>query len=127
MSTAKTSEKNQTPVDDLDHDLTVPVSVRLPAKVAYLLYLYAERMNTSMGKLLTSILEDTLPTFEKDSRDFKVTVRIPQVYRAMEDAHLLNSVKTEELRERVLKRTEPGGLMGRPPKRPRGLRGTEGK
>jgi hypothetical protein len=127
MSTAKTSEKNQASVDDLDPDVTVPVSVRLPAKVVCLLYLYAERMNTSMGKLLTSILEDTLPTFEKDSRDFKVTVRIPQVYRAMENAHLLSAVKIEELRERILKRTEPGGPMGRPPKGPRGLRRTEEK
>jgi hypothetical protein len=126
MSTAKTSEKNQVPVDDLDPDLTVPVSLRLPAKLAYLLFLYAERMNTSAAKLVTSILQDTLPTFEKDSKDFKVTVRIPQVYRAMENAQLLNPVKIEELRERVLKRTEPGGPMGRPPKRPRGLRGTEG-
>jgi hypothetical protein len=83
-------------------------------------------MNTSAAKLVTSILQDTLPTFEKDSKDFKVTVRIPQVYRAMENAQLLNPVKIEELRERVLKRTEPGGPMGRPPKRPRGLRGTEG-
>jgi hypothetical protein len=83
-------------------------------------------MNTSIGKLLTSILEDTLPTFEKDSSDFKVTVRIPQVYRAMENAHLLNAVKIDELRERVLKRTEPGGPMGRPP-RLRRIRGAEGK
>jgi len=127
MSAAKTPEKIQPAADDFDSELTVPVSVRLPAKVAYLLYFYAERMNTSAAKLLTSILEDTLPTFEKDSKDFKVTVRIPQVYRAMENAQLLNSVKIEELRERVLKRTEPGGPMGRPPKGRRGLRETEGK
>jgi hypothetical protein len=126
MSTSKTTEKTQSPVDDLDPDLTVPVSVRLPAKVAYHLYFYAERMNTSAAKLLTSILEDTLPTF-KDDASFDVKVRISQVYRAMVNANVAQSVNGQELRDRVLSRTEPGGPMGRPPKRARGLRGTEGK
>ena len=115
MSTAKTSEKNETPVDDLDPDLTVPVSVRLPAKVAYHLYFYAEQMNTSAAKLLTSILEDTLPTF-KDDGSFDVKVRISQVYRAMANAHLTQSVNSQELKERVLSRAEPGRPMGRPKK-----------
>ena len=115
MSTAKTSEKNETPVDDLHPDLTVPVSVRLPAKVAYHLYLYAEQMNTSAAKLLTSILEDTLPTF-KDDGSFDVKVRISQVYRAMANAHLTRSVNSQELRERVLSRAEAGKPMGRPEK-----------
>ena len=126
MSAAKTPEKIQPAADDFDPELTVPVSVRLPAKVAYLLYFYAERMNTSAAKLLTSILEDTLPTF-KDDASFDVKVRISQVYRAMVNANLAQLVNSQELRERVLSRTEPGGPMGRPPKRARGLRGTEGK
>jgi hypothetical protein len=125
MSTAKTVEKTQASVDDLDPDLTVPVSVRLPAKVAYHLYLYAEQMNTSAAKLLTSILEDTLPTFEDDG-SFDIKVRISQVYRAMANAHLTQSVNSQELRERVLSRAEPGGPMGRP-RKIRKQRGRNGK
>jgi hypothetical protein len=116
MSASKTPVKIQPAVDDFDPELTVPVSVRLPAKVAYLLYFYAERMNTSAAKLLTSILEDTLPTF-KDDASFDVKVRISQVYRAMVNANIAQPVNSQELRERVLSRTEPGGPIGRPPKR----------
>jgi hypothetical protein len=61
MSVPKTPEKIQPAVDDFDPELTVPVSMRFPAKVAYLLYFYAERMNTSAAKLLTSILEEPCP------------------------------------------------------------------
>jgi hypothetical protein len=116
MSAAKTSERIQPAIDDIDPELTVPVSVRLPAKVAYLLYFYAEQMNTSAAKLVTSILEDTLPTF-KDDGSFDVKVRISQVYRAMLNAKIAQPVDIQELRERVLSRAEPGGPMGRPPKR----------
>jgi hypothetical protein len=100
---------------EIDSALTIPVSVRLPARVAFELYLYAERMNTSAGKLLTSLLEDTLPAF-KDGKKFEVTLRVPQVYQAMERASLLNSVNPEELKERMLQRYEATGPRGRPRK-----------
>ncbi|MGA8658833.1 MAG: hypothetical protein WB586_22085 [Chthoniobacterales bacterium] len=125
MSTAKTAADKQTEINDLDPALTIPVSVRVPARVAFQLYLYAARMNTSAGKLLTSLLEDTLPAF-KESKNFEVTVRVPQVYRAMEHANLLMSVNPEELKERMLQRAEGSGPMGRP-RKVREQRGTEGE
>jgi hypothetical protein len=109
-TTTKAAKDNQMP--EIDPALTIPVSIRVPARVAYLLYLYAERMNTSAGKLLTSLLEDTLPAF-KESRNFQVTLRVPQVYRAMEHANLLQSVNPEELKKRVLQRAEGSGPRGR--------------
>jgi hypothetical protein len=115
MHTSKTAKENQIGAADLDPALTIPISVRVPARVGFLLYLYAERMNTSSGKLLTSLLEDTLPAF-KESKNFQVTLRVPQVYKAMENANLLQSVNVEDLKERVAKRAEAGGPMGRPRK-----------
>ena len=115
MSTSKTAEEKQPGMTEIDPALTIPVSVRLPARVAFQLYLYAERMNTSAGKLLTSLLEDTLPAF-KDGKKFEVTLRVPQVYQAMERASLLNSVNPEELKERMLQRYKATGPRGRPRK-----------
>ena len=115
MNTTKTSEQKQPEINDIDSALTIPVSVRLPARVAFELYLYAERMNTSAGKLLTSLLEDTLPAF-KDGKKFEVTLRVPQVYQAMQRANLLTSVNPEELKERMLQRAEGSGPRGRPKK-----------
>ncbi|MGA8657658.1 MAG: hypothetical protein WB586_16050 [Chthoniobacterales bacterium] len=115
MSTAKPAADKQTGINDLDPALTIPVSVRVPARVAFQLYLYAESMNTSAGKLLTSLLEDTLPAF-KESRNFQVTLRVPQVYRAMEHANLLMAVNQQELKERMLQRAEGSGPRGRPRK-----------
>src|SRR5262249_47691529 len=100
---------------DIDPARTIPVSVRLPAKIAYLLYLYSERMNTSAGKLLTSLLEDTLPAFT-EAKKFEVTLRVPQVYQAMERANLLNSVNPEELKKGMLQRHDATGPRGRPRK-----------
>ena len=107
--------KEQQP-ETKDDQITIPLSVRLPAKVAYELYLYAERMNTSAGKMLGSLLQDVLPAFEHPPTDYKVKVRMPQVYNAMKQADLLTAVNQRELEERILKRTEPGGQLGRPAK-----------
>jgi hypothetical protein len=96
--------------------ITVPLSVRLPVKTAVQLYLYAERMNISAGKLLASLLEDVFHSFEQHSKDFTVRLRMPQVYRAMEEADLLNAINKREVEDRLLKRTEPSGPMGRPSK-----------
>ena len=115
MNTTKTTEQKQPEINDIDPALTIPVSVRLPARVAFQLYLYAERMNTSAGKLLTSLLEDTLPAF-KESKKFDVTLRVPQVYQAKQHANLLMSVNPEELKERMLQRAEGSGPRGRPRK-----------
>jgi hypothetical protein len=115
VSTTKTAADKQTGINDLDPALTIPVSVRVPARVAFQLYLYAERMNTSAGKLLTSLLEDTLPAF-KESKKFEVTLRVPQVYQAMQHANLLVSVNPEELKKRMLQRAEGSGPRGRPKK-----------
>ena len=115
MNASKTAKENQIGAPDIDPALTIPVSVRVPARVAFQLYLYAERMNTSAGKLLTSLLEDTLPAF-KESKKFDVTLRVPQVYHAMQHANLLMSVNPEELKERMLQRAEGSGPRGRPRK-----------
>ena len=115
MSTAKSSADKEPEINDLDLPLGIPVSVRLPAKIAYLLYLYAERMNTSGAKLLASLLEDTLPAFTQGKK-FEVTLRVPQVYQAMQHANLLNPVNAEELKERMLQRYEGTGPRGRPRK-----------
>ena len=115
MSTTKTPERIQPAADDFDPEQTVPVSVRLPAKVAYHLYLYAEQMNTSAAKIVTSVLEDALPAFEHNHKN-DVRIRISQVYKAMYEAQLIMGVNEDDLRDRVLKRTEPGGPIGRPKK-----------
>jgi hypothetical protein len=115
VSTAKSAADKEPETIDLDPTLTIPVSVRLPARVAYLLYLYSERMNTSAGKLLTSLLEDALPAFT-EGKKFEVTLRVPQVYQAMQHANLLNPVNAEELKERMLQRYEGTGPRGRPRK-----------
>jgi hypothetical protein len=94
--------------------IAIPMSIRLPAKEAYLLHLYAEQMGTSSGKMLTSILEDALPSFEDG--EYKITLRMPQVYAAMRNAKLLHGVNEEYLKDRILKRADPGGDQGRPPK-----------
>jgi hypothetical protein len=115
VNTPKTASDKQPEINDIDPALTIPVSIRLPARVAFELYLYAESMNTSAGKLLTSLLQDTLPAF-KDGKKFEVTLRVPQVYQAMERANLLNSVNPEELKKRMLQRYEGTGPRGRPKK-----------
>jgi hypothetical protein len=110
-----TNEEKGLEIGDFDPAMTVPVSVRLPAKVAYLLQLYTERMNTSTGKFLNSLLEDVLPAFGKGDKDWPtVTLRLPQVYRAMENADLLQPVNTKDLKERMLTRGE--GPRGKPRK-----------
>lgn len=114
MTNAK-SGNEEPEVRDLDLPLGIPVSVRLPAKLALLLYLYAERMNTSAGKVLASLLEDTLPAFT-DGESFEVTLRLPQVYQAMERVNVLKSVDPEELKKRMLQRYEGTGPRGRPRK-----------
>jgi hypothetical protein len=111
-----TKSGNEEPeLRDLDLPLGIPVSVRLPAKLALLLYLYAERMNTSAGKVLASLLEDTLPVFT-DGENFGVTLRLPQVYQAMQRVNLLKSVDPEELKKRMVQRYEGTGPRGRPRK-----------
>jgi len=62
---------------DVNPSLTVPVSVRIPIRLAFQLQLYSERMNQSTGKLMTSILEDVLPAFSIDKPD--VALRVPRV------------------------------------------------
>jgi hypothetical protein len=72
---------------------------------------------SSAGKLLTSLLEDTLPAFRRGSgRAWTVVLRTPQVYQAMQNASLIEKVNTQELKKRVLQRAEAGGSKGRPRK-----------
>lgn len=100
------------------HDVTVPVSLRLPADQVVRLMQYAEQMNTSMAKIVTSILEDCLPAFSGQEIS-KNAPRIAQVYHAMKTNDLLTTVSQEQVKDRVLQRTEPGGPMGRPSKKPK--------
>jgi hypothetical protein len=97
-----------------ENTTTVPVSVRLPAGDAYKLYMYAEQMNTSPGKLLARLSDDIWPAFTGE--DDTVTLRASKVYKRMRNVNLLKSVNAEALKDRVVKRTEPGGKIGRPPK-----------
>jgi hypothetical protein len=56
-----------------------------------------------------------LPAFGKGDKDWPtVTLRLPQVYRAMENADLLQPVNTKDLKERMLTRGE--GPRGKPRK-----------
>jgi hypothetical protein len=115
VNTTKSAADKETEINDFDLPLGIPVSVRLPGKMAYLLYLYAERMNTSPGKLLTSLLEDILPAFTEDKKP-EVTLRVPKAYRIMQSANLLRPVNTEDLKKRMLQRYEGTGPRGRPKK-----------
>lgn len=88
----------------------------MPAKVTFELYLYARGVGyPRAGRVLTSLLEDTRPAF-KETKKFDVTLRVPQVYQAMQRANLLTSVNPEELKERMLQRYEGTGPRGRPRK-----------
>jgi hypothetical protein len=81
---------------------SVPVSIRLPWSVAYLLNLYAQELNLSAGKVLTSILEDVIPAFE--DKNYKEALRIPQVYHLMKEGNLLRFVDPYDFGERMERR-----------------------
>lgn len=99
-----------------DGDVAVPMSFRLPVKVATLLYKYATEMNTSSGKFLATLLEDALPAFE-DGEPY-ITLRMVKVYQAMKGADLLRAVNTREIADRMLGRTDPNSeQQGRPAKK----------
>ena len=109
-----TSKNDEADLKDLDPAVSFPLSVRLSVRQIYLLTLYAERMNTSTAKLLQSILDDVLPAFSSQPTDGKVRVRLPQVYKAMGDGDLLQSVNPQEIKRRLLNKGE--GELGRPKK-----------
>ena len=90
--------------DDLDPSATLPVFLRIPAPLTYLLMLYAEGMNQSTGMLMTSILRDVLPTFETD--DQPVIIRAAKTYRTMRQKNLLQSVNARGVKERIKTRAE---------------------
>jgi hypothetical protein len=79
-----------------ENTTTVPVSVRLPAGDAYKLYLYAEQMNTSPGKLPARLLDDIWPAFAGE--DDTVTLLASKVYERMRNVNLLRSVNAEALK-----------------------------
>lgn len=99
-----------------DPNQTVPISLRVPVKIAYLITLYSERMNTSTGKFLSSVLEDVMPAFSNPPKDGMVRIRIPSVYQAMQHGDLLQNVRPEDVKSRILHRGE-GQPTGRPTKR----------
>ena len=109
-----TTKNDEADLKDLDPALTFPLSVRLSARQIYLLTLYAERMNTSTAKLLQSILDDVLPAFSSQPKDGMVRIRLPQVYKAMQDGDLLQAVNPQEIKRRLLNKGE--GELGRPKK-----------
>ena len=80
--------------------LTVAVSVRLPLELAVELNYYTERMNTSTGKVLTSMLEDILPSFKGEEHQ----LRLAKAYMVMEKADLLYPADKDQIRERFEKR-----------------------
>ena len=87
---------------NIDSSLTIPVSVRIPARLAYLLTLYSKQLNQSTGKIMTSILEDVLPAFTEGQSG--VRIRIAQAYVVMDGADLLQAVNVADLKEALLKR-----------------------
>jgi len=103
MTTKQTTQARDEANVTFPSGQTATISMRIPAEQAYLLQFYADRMNSSTGKILNSILEDVLPTFRKGAPP-QVTIRIPQVYHAMENADLLYPVNTADLKERILSR-----------------------
>jgi hypothetical protein len=87
----------------IDPLLTIPVSVRIPARLAYQLTLYSKQLNTSTGKIMASILEDVLPAFT-EGQSGGVRIRIAQAYIVMDGADLLQAVNVTDLKEALLKR-----------------------
>lgn len=74
---------------------------RTPISLNY----YAEQLNTSTGKELTSLLEDILPAFKgEDERQ----LRLPKAYRVMKDADLLNPADKDQIKERFEKQRKNG-------------------
>jgi hypothetical protein len=96
----QTTTKNISNADDsavsFPAGQSATISMRIPAEQAYLLQYYADRMNSSTGKILNPILEDVLPTFKKGAPP-QVTIRIPQVFHAMENADLLSYLGIRKL------------------------------
>ena len=108
------TKNDETDFKDLDPAVTFPLSIRLPARQLYLLTLYSERMNTSTAKVISSILDDVLPTFSSPPKEGMVRIRLPQVYRATQDGDLLQSVNPQDVKRRILHKGE--GELGRPKK-----------
>ena len=95
---------------DIPKNLTFPASARLPAEQILQLDIIAEQMDTSTGKVLSTILEDILPLFDPKNERAS-DLKIIQLYRAMRQIGILKSVNVEDKKRK---------LLGRGPDRPRG-------
>lgn len=95
--------------------IAVPVSIRVEASLVLKLYGYAEALGLSSGQLLNEILAQTFPVFE-GSEDFKAKLPIAHEYVWKKSEGYLRYVNWKELERKLLKRTVPGGPIGRPPK-----------
>jgi hypothetical protein len=98
----------------IDKTLTFPLSARMSAQHILRLNILAAEMNTSTGKILTAILDDILPLFDKDE-ETSVSPKLVKLYRAMREADLLQTVNTEDEKRKLLARGE-GQPRGRPRK-----------
>jgi hypothetical protein len=97
---------------DLCEQITIPISVRLPAEQAFWLYLYGAQMNKSPGRLLADILEEILPFESQKALELKVS----KMYSYMKEQDFLRSVNEQDLQDKLFKRTVSGGKVGRPQK-----------
>jgi hypothetical protein len=98
----------------IDKTLTFPLSARMSAQHILRLNILAAQMNTSTGKILTAILDDVLPLFDKED-EATVAPKLVKLYHAMRDAGLLKAVNTEDEKRKLLARGE-GQPRGRPRK-----------
>src|SRR6516164_3035540 len=104
-------EKSRDPWMELNPNITVPKTIRVPQHIAFQMDLYTEQLGTNIGRWLTTIMEDVLPAFEPGASP-TVTLRLPQLLEAMRKAKIGPEVDIEELKKKI---TE-GVAQGRPRK-----------
>ena len=102
-------EKSRDPWMDLNPNITVAKTIRVPQHIAYQMDLYTEQLGTNIGRWLTTVMEDVLPAF-KPGASPDVHLRLPVVLEAMRKAGVGPVVDTEALKKKI---TE-GAPQGRP-------------
>jgi hypothetical protein len=103
-------EKSRDSWMDLNPNITVPKTIRVPQHIAFQMDLYTEQLGTNIGRWLTTVMEDVLPAF-KPGASPTVNLRLPVVLEAMRKAGVGPVVDTEELKRKI--------TLGAPQGRPR--------
>ena len=101
------NSEHKKPWDGLNPDATVPKTIRLPQTIAFQMDYYSQSMGSSLGRWLTTVLEDVLPAFEPDASP-NVKLRLPQVLQSMRKAKMDVEPDVEELKKKVTEGVGPG-------------------